>query len=204
MILLKDLLLEISSEISSPNLLIPRRTEDRTEKYIQSIIKRYIKDKNVGNFDISGLGLTTLPASLKQLKIGGRFDCRFNKLTSLVGAPVSVGGDFYCSDNKLTSLVGAPVSVGGYFYCNNNKLTSLVGVPTSVGGDFFCNNNRLDSLVGAPTSVGGSFLCHNNKLDSLVGAPTSVGESFFCRDNDVKFTEEQVRAVCDVKGKINV
>ena len=120
MIKLKDLLLEISSEISSPNLLIPRRTEGRVEKYIQAKIKQYIKDKNVGNFDISGLGLTTLPASLKQLKIGGNF------------------------------------------YCNNNKLTSLVGAPTSVGGSFNCSNNV------------------------------------------VKFTEEQVRAVCDVKGNINV
>ena len=137
MIKLKDLLLEISSL----NLLIPRRTEGRTEKYIQAKIKQYIKDKNVGDFDISELGLTTLPASLKQLKIGG---------------------------------------------------------------DFLCNNNNLDSLVGAPVSVGGDFFCSINKLDSLVGAPTSVGGSFYCRDNAVKFTEEQVRAVCDVKGNINV
>ena len=141
MIKLKDLLLEISSEISSPNLLIPRRTEGRPEKYIQAIIKQYIKDKNVGDFDISGLGLTTLPALLKNLKIGGSFDC---------------------SRNLLKSLVGAPVSVGGYFECYDNDLTSLVGSPTSVGGDFHCY------------------------------------------DNVVKFTEEQVRAVCDVKGNINV
>ena len=137
MIKLKDLLLEMSSL----NLLTPRRVEGRTEKYIQAIIKRYIKNKNVGDFDISELGLTTLPALLKNLKIGGNFDCRYNKLTSLVGAP------------------------------------------TSVGGSFYCNNNNLDSLVGAPTSVGGSFNCSNNV---------------------VKFTEEQVRAVCDVKGNINV
>ena len=162
MIKLKDLLLEISSEISSLNLLIARRVEGRTEKYIQAKIKQYIKDKNVGNFDISGLGLTTLPALLKNLKIGKSF------------------------------------------YCTNNKLTSLVGAPTSVGGNFDCRYNKLTSLVGAPTSVGGSFYCNNNKLDSLVGAPTSVGKSFYCRDNAVKFTEEQVRAVCDVKGNINV
>ena len=137
MILLKDLLLEMSSL----NLLIARRTEGRMEKYIQAKIKQYIKDKNVGNFDISGLGLTTLPALLKNLKIGG---------------------DFYCSYNKLTSLVGAP---------------------TSVGGDFYCSKNNLDSLVGAPTSVGGDF---------------------FCRNSSVKFTEKQVRAVCDVKGNIFV
>ena len=137
MILLKDLLLEMSSL----NLLIARRVKGRTEKYIQAKIRQYIKDKNVGNFDISGLGLTTLPALLKNLKIGGSFDCGYNRLDSLVGAPTSVGLDFYCSYNKLKSLVGAP---------------------TSVGLDFDCNNNV------------------------------------------VKFTEEQVRAVCDVKGKINV
>ena len=179
MIKLKDLLLEMSSL----NLLTPRRVEGRTEKYIQAIIKRYIKDKNVGDFDISELGLTTLPASLKQLKIGGRFDCGFN---------------------KLTSLVGAPTSVGGGFYCNHNNLDSLVGVPTSVGRDFLCNDNKLTSLVGAPTSVGGDFYCSKNNLDSLVGAPTSVGGDFFCRNSSVKFTEKQVRAVCDVKGNIYV
>ena len=80
MILLKDLLLEMSSL----NLLIPRRVEGRPEKHVQAIIKRYIKDKNVGNFDISGLGLTTLPALLKNLKIGGSFDCGYNRLDSLV------------------------------------------------------------------------------------------------------------------------
>ena len=172
MILLKDLLLEIR-----------RRVESRTEKYIQAKIKQYIKDKNVGNFDISGLGLTTLPALLKNLKIGKSFDCGYNKLTSLVGAPTVVGGKFDCRSNILTSLVDAPVSVGL---------------------DFFCGFNQLDSLVGAPTSVGGGFYCNNNKLTSLVGAPTSVGGSFNCRDNAVKFTEEQVRAVCDVKGTIYV
>ena len=158
MILLKDLLLEMRSL----NLLIPRRVEGRMEKYIQTKAKEYIKNKNVGDFDISGLGLTTLPALLKNLKIGGSFDCGYNRLDSLVGAPTSVGLDFYCSYNKLKSL------------------------------------------VGAPTSVGGNFDCSYNKLDSLVGAPTSVGESFHCYDNSVKFTEEQVRAVCDVKGNINV
>ena len=138
MIKLKDLLLEMRSL----NLLTPRRVEGRTEKYIQAKIKRYIKNKNVGDFDISGLGLTTLPALLKNLKIGGNFDCNNNNLDSLVGAPVSVGGHFFCSFNILTSLVGAPVSVGGDFYCSYNKLKSLVGAPTGVGGSFYCYNNK--------------------------------------------------------------
>ena len=137
MIKLKDLLYEMSSL----NLLIARRVEGRPEKHVQAIIKQYIKDKNVGDFDISGLKLTTLPVLLKNLKIGGNFFCRYN---------------------------------------------------------------NLDSLVGAPTSVDLDFLCNNNKLTSLVGAPTSVGGDFFCRNSSVKFTEKQVRAVCDVKGNIYV
>ena len=193
MILLKDLLLEIR-----------RRVESRTEKYIQAKIKQYIKDKNVGNFDISGLGLTKLPALLKNLKIGKSFDCGYNRLDSLVGAPTGVGGKFDCRYNILTSLVGAPVSVGLDFFCGFNQLDSLVGAPTSVGLGFYCSYNKLTSLVGAPTSVGGSFYCNKNNLDSLVGAPTSVGGSFNCSNNVVKFTEEQVRAVCDVKGNIHV
>ena len=139
MILLKDLLLEMRSL----NLLIPRRVEDRMEKYIQTKAKEYIKNKNVGDFDISGLGLTTLPALLKNLKIGGSFDCGYNRLDSLVGAPTSVGKSFDCSHNLLTSLVGAPTSVGKSFYCYNNLLKSLVGAPTSVGRSFYCYNNKL-------------------------------------------------------------
>ena len=53
-------------------------------------------------------------------------------------------------------------------------------------------------------SVGLDFFCSINKLTSLVGAPTSVGLDFECYDNVVKFTEKQVRAVCDVKGNIYV
>jgi hypothetical protein len=163
MILLKDLLYEMSS----PNLLIPRKLEGRMEKYIQSKIKEYIKNNNVGDFSISGLGLTKLPTSLKDLKIGGTFDCSYNDLNTLEGAPTSVGGSFDCSNNKLTSLEGAPTRVKN-FYCSYNKLESLDGLI------------RDD---GVRLSVGGGFWCNNNK---------------------VKFTKKQVRAVCDVKGKIHV
>ncbi len=164
MIKLKDLLYEMSS----PNLLIPRKLEGRMEKYIQSKIKEYKKNNNVGDFDISGLGLTELPASLKHLKIGGTFDCSNNSLKFLTNAPTSVGLDFDCSTNSLTSLTGAPTSVGGSFYCSENDLKSLDGLI------------RTDRVR---LSVGGYFYCYGNK---------------------VEFTEEQVRAVCDVTGKIYV
>ena len=91
-------------------------------------------------------------------------------------------GDINCSNQNLTSLEGAPEEVGGSFYCYDNELTSLEGAPRIVGGDFSCSDNKLTSLKGAPEKVGGRFWCKNPK----------------------KFTEEEVRAVCDVKGKVYV
>ena len=96
------------------------------------------------------------------------------------------------------------VHVSGHFNCGINKLTSLVGSPNSVGGHFDCFNNKLTSLEGAPKTVGGDFSCVKNNLTSLSGAPSSVGGSFSCRNNAVKFTEEQVRAVCKVEGTVYV
>ena len=110
------------------------------------------------------------------------------------------------SDYGLTKLpeILKNVDVERYFVCSVNKLTTLENSPKTVGGSFYCGNNQLISLKGAPTYVGGEFGCGNNKLTSLDGAPTYVGGSFNCRHNPVKFTEEQVRAVCDVDGRIFV
>jgi len=103
------------------------------------------------------------------------FDCCYNQLTSLVGAPQEVKEDFDCSHNQLTSLEGAPQEVGGNFYCHNNKLTSLEGAPQEVGGWFSCSYNQLTSLVGAPQEVGLGFYCSDNQLTSLEGKPQKLG-----------------------------
>ena len=181
-------------------------------------------DKN-GNINLSEQNLTKLPVNFSKLKGINNFYCSNNQLTSLEGAPKEVGGDFYCSNNQLTSLEGAPKEVGRNFYCSNNQLTSLEGAPKEVGGDFFCYKNQLTSLEGAPKEVGGDFDCYNNQLTSLEGAPKEVGRDFYCsynqltslegapkevgRDfdcsnNKVKFTRNDVKKVCNVKGKIFV
>ena len=115
-------------------------------------------------------------------------------------------GNLDVSDLKLIVLPDMlkDISVAGSFYCGNNKLTSLINAPKTVGGNFYCNFNKLESLEGAPQSVGNDFKCTFNNLESLEGAPQSVGGNFNCRHNPVKFTEEQVRAVCDVDGRIFV
>ncbi len=173
MIKLKDLLLEGKP----PNIFIPRRIEDRIER----MIKTYIRNGNKGSLNLSDLKLTVLPEILKDITVGGNFFCFNNNLTSLENCPKTVDGTFDCSRNKLTSLINAPKYVDGTFYCHYNNLTSLDGAPETVGGSFYCSFNNLKSLNGAPKFVGGVFSCGFN---------------------EIKFTEQQVRAVCNVKGDI--
>jgi len=154
MIKLKDILLENTA----PDIFVPRRLEDRLER----MIKNYIRNGSKGNLNLSDLNLTVLPDILKDITVGGNFNCSYNELTSLEGAPKTVGENFNCGNSELTSLEGAPEYVGGSFYCSYNLLTSLEGAPETVGGDFHCYNNP------------------------------------------VEFTEQQVRAVCDVKGDVYV
>jgi hypothetical protein len=164
------------------------RDKDRVKVFVQELIEREDCTKNndgsysfTGNIDLNGMNLTALP-----IKFG------------------TVDGHFYCSGNELTSLEGAPSTVGRYFSCSNNQLTSLEGAPSTIGGDFSCSYNQLTSLVGAPSTIGGYFRCSYNQLTSLVGAPSTVGRYFSCRYNKVKFTEEDVRKVSNVKGEIIV
>ena len=116
-------------------------------------------------------------------------------------------GNLSLSEMELTVLpdILKNVTVNGDFFCAGNKLTSLKNAPKSVDGVFLCSNNKLTSLKGSSVSVGIiNFDCSFNNLTSLAGAPKTVGGDFSCGFNDIKFTEEQVRAVCDVKGKIFV
>lgn len=67
---------------------------------------------------------------------------------------------------------------------------------------FVCSWNNLRSLIGCPTIVYGGFDCSYNQLESLEGCPKYVGGDFWCHDNNVKFTEEYVRSLCNVQGKV--
>ena len=88
---------------------------------------------------------------------------------------------------------------------NLTKLPDILKYIKVVGGNFHCGNNNLTSLQGSPESVGKDFYCsRNNNLISLQGSPENVGGDFWCRGNKIKFTEQQVRAICDVKGRVYV
>jgi hypothetical protein len=109
-----------------------------------------------GSFRCSYQGLSDLKG-VTFGKVSANFNCSFNKLTSLEGAPGEVRRIFYCSGNSLTSLEGAPREVGWDFYCSENKLTSLEGAPGDVKGNFECEKNPLQTLIGAPQKIGGVF-----------------------------------------------
>ena len=173
-----------------------------------------------GNVNMSYMNLTEIP--VKFGSVSGFFYCYNNNLTSLVNSPNEVGG-FNCGNNSLTSLIGCPLYIKEYFNCEGNNLTSLIGAPKKVGG-FNCDDNELSDLIGAPETEG-VFFCRNNNLTSLIGAPkkvtrffcggnfltsllhspTEVSNDFNChtQKNGHKFTEEDVRAVCQVE-KIKV
>ncbi len=172
-------------------------------------------------------GLTSLKDLNLPERIEGSFDCSFNRLTTLEGAPKEVGKDFNCSNNnlrdlrgaptkgdnlesfdcsnnKLRTLEGAPRKVNWNFDCSFNELKDLRGAPHYIGNDFDCSYNKLESLKGAPRDVAGSFICSYNELTSLEGIPRSVGENFDCRNNAVEFTKEEILEKCDVAGIIFV
>ena len=111
-------------------------------------------------------------------------------------------------EDRLERMISLYIRNGskGDLSLNDMNLTVLPDIlkDITVGRHFDCSYNDLTSLEFAPTSVGGFFDCSHNELTSLEFAPKSVGGFFDCRYNPVKFTEKQVRAVCDVKGDVYV
>ena len=170
----------------------PPTEEELEQRKIEVFVREYNGKQNPdGSYDFDR---SFDKDDLKLVIKNGKFIIKFGK----------VKGGFYCSDNNLTSLEGAPKYVGGSFDCFDNDLTTLEGAPERVGRDFKCSYNNLTSLKGAPERVEGYFNCSDNQLTSLEGAPKYVGWDFYCRRNKKKFTEEEVRKVSEVKGKIIV
>lgn len=206
MIKLKDIIIEAKK---APSIFIPRRVENRLERLISNFIKFNLNNPEA-KLVISGMQLSKLPEILKDLEIKGSFHCFANELTSLENSPKSVGGNFGCAVNFLKTLEGGPEFVGGNYSCSSNKLHNLVGCPSVIGGSFNCNNNNLTSFEGGPKYVKGSFHCsYNSGLKSLNGLPLQIEGNFILEDNtsidgEVRFTEEEIRKLSNIKGKVQL
>ena len=167
---------------------------------------KYIVSTN-GNVDVKNKNITALTNGLfKWGVIGKHFDCSdCTLLQSLEGAPKEVKWGFYCHEcTSLQSLEGAPEKVKNFSCYNCTSLESLKGAPKDVGSFYCINCTSLKDLTGAPKEVGGQFNCDGcTSLKDLTGAPEEVGD-FNCSNCGKQFTEEDVRAVCDVKYRITV
>jgi len=109
-------------------------------------------------------------------------------------------------ENRLERMIRLYIKNGskGTLNLQHSNLTVLPEMlkDITVDGSFYCGNNHLTTLENCPKTVNGVFGCSSNKLISLEGAPKFVGEDFMCRFNPSKFTEKDIRAVCDVLGSI--
>ena len=79
-----------------------------------------------------------------------------------------------------------------------------MGAPEKVSGSFYCDYcDSLTSLEGAPEKIGGGFNCSFcGSLKSLDGAPKEVGGNFECKHCKIKFIENDIKKVSNVKRKI--
>ena len=87
-----------------------------------------------GSYSIYNRGNKTL-CGISFGYVTGNFNCSFNKLTSLEGAPQSVYGNFYCYSNKLTSLKDAPEKFADIDY-SENPVAAMIEKELSEKGYF--------------------------------------------------------------------
>ena len=178
----------------------------KTDKMIKDEIKSFLKENYDGLIKIS-----------KKHNAAGKYEVSSTKnirvknynMTSLTNGMFiwdKVTGNFDCSVClSLESLKGAPKEVGEDFSCIDcPSLESLEGAPKEIGGNFICHICRsLTSLKGGPKKIGGNFNCMQcRSLASLEGAPEKVGGYFECRFCKVKFTEDDIKKISNVKGEI--
>ena len=107
---------------------------------------------------------------------------------------------------------------GTYDYndiCNISMLhLSKIPIKFNKVKNFTCAANPLKDLTNSPEIVEEHFSCWCTSITSLKGIPKQVGGNFDCSgmyyiddlghvvDDGMKFTEKEIRDVCEVKGKV--
>ena len=113
-----------------------------------------------GTFDCSNQGIEDFMGIRFGVVTGIKFDCSYNELTSLEGAPLEIGSEdsmadgagFLCSHNnlkKLGNVLPKQKNYLRYFDCKDNLLENLVGLPKNIMNLDF-SKNRIISLKGIP------------------------------------------------------
>ena len=114
--------------------------------------------------------------------------------------PYEITDDLNLYKSNIKSL-GNLISAGGYLDLYKSEIKSL-GNLTSVGGYLDLINSKIESL-GNLTSVGGDLNLYGSKIESL-GNLTSVGGYLDLKDTPLskKYTEEEIRSMVEVGGKV--
>jgi hypothetical protein len=73
----------------------------------------------------------------------------------------------------------------------------------NVNGSVDLENYRLSSIDVQFNKVGAYFDVSDNNLTTLHNCPKYVGGSFWYKRNSRKFTEKEIREVCDVFGFVH-
>ena len=114
---------------------------------------------------------------------------------------IDLFGDWETLQQYLERKGNPPYSIGGDLDLYRTPIKSL-GNLTSVGGSLNLYKTPIKSLENL-TSVGGSLDLNNTSIKSL-GNLTSVGGSLYLRETLISkiYTEEQIRQMIEVRGKI--
>jgi len=151
-----SLLSAINSAPEYLNLFVETMNQIR-EKSGENVIYDDVNLKN--------MGLTKLPDFSKFI-VYGKFDCSYNKLSDLIGAPAAIEGD----PIRYSFAEDEYIAGRNNFYARNNNLLTLKGAPSYVRGSFDVSNNKLKNLEGAPEQIRHILDCRGNPVLSLSGA----------------------------------
>ena len=179
---------------------------EKTDKMIKDEIKAFLKANYKGSIKISRKPNTD---NKYEVSSTTNIEVKNKNITSLTNGMfiwATVDGYFNCAMCKsLKSLKGAPKEIAYNFNCNHCiGLESLEGAPKEIIKDFKCANcQSLKILKGVPEKVGGGFNCSFcGSLKSLKGAPKEVGGNFECKHCKIKFIENDIKKVSNVKKDI--
>jgi hypothetical protein len=149
-----------------------------------------------GNVDLSYNMLTSLANVGKEVQ--GKVLVSYNKIKTLRGCN-SIMHTLIIDHNKLEDLQGLSDEIK-VLDCHMNPLESLEGCP-KIMERLNCSLTRITSFKGGPEIITGSLTAMGTSLKSLEGFPKEVGGNVMIHSSD--FTEADIRAICNVKGKVS-
>ena len=176
---MKELIKKIlKEEIEKNDLIVPRRLEDRSERYKRIAykwIQDYIKNGSKGDLNLNNSPIESLPSNLKT--VGGDLDLS-NSQIKILPEGLTVGGSL---DLRKTLIKNLP---SGLIITNSLDLdsTKILELPDdlTVGSILDIRNTEISEIPDR-LRIGAKLIIYNTPL---------------CR----KYTERQIKQIIEDKG----